>query len=198
MGYSVYITRRQNWYDAAGSTISLEEWQALIDADPEFLWSPELGGNFAVWGVGGRDNQQWICWDAGNLESKHPDDAMVQKLCSLASSLGATVQGEGGEIYRSGATSQVHMPVPFAERARAIWLNLLARFRPPSAESPGFEVGARVRDYRGRVGTVTRLDLRAESGLGVILVQYDDGCLEASSAIAHSLEPLGREAGGIG
>ena len=35
MGYDVHITRRQNWSDPSGPVISLAEWVAVVESDPE-------------------------------------------------------------------------------------------------------------------------------------------------------------------
>jgi len=35
MGYDVHVTRRPNWWDKTGPEISLAEWIALVEADPE-------------------------------------------------------------------------------------------------------------------------------------------------------------------
>ena len=35
MGYDVYITRKQHWWDEDGPEIPLAEWAALVTADPD-------------------------------------------------------------------------------------------------------------------------------------------------------------------
>jgi len=35
MGYDIHITRRQSWADTGAPEITLAEWQAIVDSDPE-------------------------------------------------------------------------------------------------------------------------------------------------------------------
>lgn len=169
----------------------------MVDSDPELSWAPELGEQFAVWRVtSSRQAKSWITWDGGNLESTRPDQAMIEKMVALAEQLGARVVGEEGEGYAHGGAVLPAPPPSVLERARALWFGLRASFSRPEAPSPGFGVGARVRDFRGRVGTVTSIDLRAENGLGVIEVRYDDGRSESCAAVAHGLESADVQAGG--
>lgn len=198
MGYSLFITRKDHWYDHAGPRISREEWRTLVESDPELRWAPELGEHFAVWiDTASRGDRSWITWDGDNLESTRPDQPMIEKMVMLAEQLGARVVGEQSEVYvRGGAVLPAPSP-SVIDRVRALWLGLRVSFSKPEAPSPGFGVGARVRDFRGRVGTVTRIDLRAEHGLGVIEIRYDDGRSESFAAVAHGLERADAQAGGI-
>jgi hypothetical protein len=196
MGYSIFITRKDHWYDHGGPRISREEWLSLVDSDPELSWAPELGEHFAVWNdTSSRGDRSWITWDGDNLESTRPDQPMIEKMLALAEQLGARVVGEESEVYVRGGAVLRAPPPTIIERVRALWLGLRASFSKPEAPSPGFGVGARVRDFRGRVGTVTRIDLRAEHGLGVIEIRYDDGRSESCAAVAHGLERADAPAG---
>jgi hypothetical protein len=50
-------------------------------------------------------------WFKGNIYSKSPDDAIIDKMVAIAKELGATVQGDDGEIYTGGG-SQNFLPAP--------------------------------------------------------------------------------------
>ena len=96
-------------------------------------------------------------------------------MAAIAAALGARLKGEEGETYDEHA--QPHTPPP-PTRSQAIgawWKNLFATPITPLNESEvPFKVGDRVREIFGsqRQGTVTRIDLRAEHGLGSITVKY--------------------------
>lgn len=190
MGYSVFVTRRKHWHDPAGESISVAEWRAVVEGDSELLWNSDLGENAAIWKASPQAEHEWIALEAGSLESKNPSTELLAKLVSVAGVLQARVVGEEGEAYES---SGIILPPPsptFAERFLSFLSTLRVTFAPATAPDPGFGVGARVRDFRARSGTVTRVNLRAEHGLGCIIVQYDTGQTESYSAIAHGLEPL--------
>jgi hypothetical protein len=59
----------------------------------------------------------------------------------------------------------------------------------PQIEPPrlAFGVGDKVRDIRGRQGTILAIDLKAEHGLGIIRARFDDGSELSYAAIAHDL-----------
>jgi hypothetical protein len=42
----------------------------------------------------------WFCYCDGNIDTKSPDWPTLRKMLRLAEALGATVQGQEGEIYR--------------------------------------------------------------------------------------------------
>jgi hypothetical protein len=77
------------------------------------------------------------------------------------------------------------------------WSNMISPGATPlnAAQLP-FKVGDRVQDIFGdkNTGTVTRIDVRAEHGLGLITVKYDDGREIYSAAIAHGLVPIQNDA----
>lgn len=187
MGYSVYITRRDYAHDSDGPAILLSEWEVLIGSDSELRWEPELGEHFAVWREGPAASESWIAWDNGNLESKHPDAAMIRKMSTFAGLLGARLVGEEGESYDSEGSELSRPGHEAAKPVLGLWGRIRVLFRRPVAPDPGIPVGSRVRDALGRVGTVTSVDLRAEHGLGAITVRYDDGRTGSFAAMAHGL-----------
>jgi hypothetical protein len=191
MSYSLYITRRKRWYDEESPAIDLTEWVTLVESDPELSFDPSLGEHYAVWSGNSKHDVPCISWASGNLESNRPDDALIEKMIQVALMLGARVIGEEGEIY-AGAQSVLSPPPPgIVERLKG-WLYVARAMLSSQAEATDleFKVGSRVKGFRGRLGTVTSIDLKAERGLGVITVKYDDGRLEQCAAFAHGLEAV--------
>ena len=43
----------------------------------------------------------WLDWFEGDIYTKNPDEPILAKMLGIASSLGAKVQGDDGEVYRS-------------------------------------------------------------------------------------------------
>ena len=43
----------------------------------------------------------WLDWDHGDIYTKNPDEPILAKMLLIASALGAKVQGDDGEFYRS-------------------------------------------------------------------------------------------------
>ena len=162
MGYNAYITRRKQWSDGDGSSITEGEWFAHVGADPELIE---------------------LYWNRGNIEGKNPDIALVRKMVAAATALGATVQGDDGESYDS-AGKPIPPPPPSLVSRVAWWIrNQLSRGATPAEEaSVPFMVGDRVRDPWGNSGRVTGIDVRAEHGLGRVTVKYEDGRISHTSA----------------
>ena len=115
MGYDVHITRKQNWFDPGGPEISLAEWIAVVESDPEMrldgyaetrvrdgVLRIEREG-LAVWIAHSRHNKPgnmvWFSFFEGNVAVKNPDSEILTKMSSLAERLVATVQGDEGELY---------------------------------------------------------------------------------------------------
>ena len=100
MGYELYITRKEEWCDVEGPTISPEEWLTVVQHDPEFTITG-LHGPYpyhADWSGPGK----YPCWldhRNGNLYSKNPTDEMIDKMVQIARWLDAKVQGDEGEVY---------------------------------------------------------------------------------------------------
>ena len=80
MGYDVYITRRENWWDEEGQDTSAAEWEAVIAADPALVVVP-------LWR------------NAGRIVSENPSDAVIATMREVAKVPGARLQGDDGECY---------------------------------------------------------------------------------------------------
>ena len=101
MGYDLHITRGENWAENHGHYISHEEWLALIKTDTELTLDNRNGPYFANWSGPSKNDYPWFDWFEGNIYTKSPDRIMLEKMLQIADKLGATVQGDDGEIYDS-------------------------------------------------------------------------------------------------
>ncbi len=103
MGYDVHITRANLWSENEGCEISVEEWHALIDSDPELRLAGYNGPHFMIWSGHPDDTEAWLDWVEGNITTKNPDEPLLTKMLEIAARLNAKVQGDEGEVYtRSG------------------------------------------------------------------------------------------------
>ena len=115
MGYDVHITRKPRWSDLTGPEISLAEWTAVVESDPEMrldgyaetrvpdgVLRIEREG-LSVWMAHSRHNKPgkmvWFSFFEGNIAVKNPDPEILKKMWSLAQRLDALVQGDEGELY---------------------------------------------------------------------------------------------------
>jgi prepilin-type processing-associated H-X9-DG protein len=114
MGYDVHITRKEDWSDEQPE-ISLAEWLAVVQADPEMRLDGDAeartaadvirieSSGLSVWtaysrhGEGG--NMAWFDFRGGNAVVKNPDKEILRKMWVLAQRLSAKVQGDDGETY---------------------------------------------------------------------------------------------------
>ena len=164
--------------------IAAEEWLAYIEKDPELTLSGENGPYFAKWSGESTTGEAWLDWHAGNVETKNPGEALIDKMVAIARQLGATVQGDDGEIYHSGHEPPRYPQPSLFDRLRS-WLHALRPARPIQEIHPDFGVGDRVSDVFHRIATVVEIDPKSAHGLGKVKVRYDDG-RELSFALAAS------------
>ena len=121
MGYEVYITRTDVWFDEEGEAISLDEWLQYVDRDPEMradghaeATAPDgstirlENPGIAVWTTySGHDedgNMAWFMHQEDCVSVKNPDVEIRRKMHAIATSFGGSLQGEEGERY--GADGQ--------------------------------------------------------------------------------------------
>ncbi|MGD0389757.1 MAG: hypothetical protein ABSC42_12475 [Tepidisphaeraceae bacterium] len=189
MGYELHITRKVNWSDEDGPAIALSEWQKLVDGDADLSWYSQVGaedsGKVASW----KNDQGTLRWDEGQIVSKNPEEALIIKMVALAAKLGATAQGDDGEIYRpDGSSFEPTPPTPPApsliDQIRQ-WFRRRKTRRNLEATLPRFTVGKRVRDAWGFRGTLIEV---STAGLGCLVVKYDDGRQQSFAYIASGLE----------
>jgi hypothetical protein len=187
VGYDLHITRRKQW-SATGHDISAEEWLAYVERDGELRLRPEDGPHVAIWSGPSELDDPWLDWSDGQIETKNPDPALIDKMVTIARAFGATVQGDDGEIYDSGASPGRQPRRSVAERVGAWFARLRSRPLAPAVQTPlPFAVGDRVRDPWGNAHTVIRIDPAAEHGLGMIWTRRDDGNELGFMMIAHGL-----------
>lgn len=128
MGYDVHITRKEQWFDEEGPTISLDEWKAFVRSDPEMRldgFAEAIMGDgstlrvesegMAVWTVySGNEkdgNMAWFSFFDGDVRVKNPDPEILRKMWTIAERLGAKVQGDEGEVYDSSGNSDESPPL---------------------------------------------------------------------------------------
>lgn len=193
MSYDLHITRRLPWDDRTGPAIDRREWQALIASDPELSLYTSVGAEHEGLVASYRSYEGALRWDDGEVIAKNPEITLVVKMVAIAERLGARVQGDDDEIYQSDGT-----PVDDAQSdsgpstgASANLTDSFATRRDNEArptESPSFHVGSRVRDSRGRRGSVTAIDRQAAHGLGRLTVLFDDGKELSFALVAPGVE----------
>ncbi|MFN3148678.1 hypothetical protein [Bremerella sp.] len=104
MGYDLHITRRKYHFDDEGPAISESEWRALVESDPELSFSNDGNGPlFATWNGECKYPDPWFAYSAdnGSINTKNPDEKIIAKMLEIAARLGAKVQGDDGEVYRT-------------------------------------------------------------------------------------------------
>jgi hypothetical protein len=195
VGYSVYITRRELWSEE-GPSISLEEWKACVACDSELCIDAENGEGFAVWLAKSESEGRWLCWSNGNIEAKYPDELLLKKMRSISKQLGASVQGDDGELYGEGGVIAPSPKSSVLSRLETWWRSKASRRVPREVVALPFKVGDRVVSIVGPWhGTVIGIDVNANQGLGQIAVRRDDGEVIYQAVLGHGLVPESR--GGI-
>lgn len=217
MGYDVHITRAENWTESEAKPITLAEWSAYVDSDPEMRVdgaaeaTTAMGETLryenegiAVWtAYSGHDtagNMVWFDYRDGCIVVKNPDKEIRRKMYSIASVLGALVQGDEGELYdESGGEIRMTSEARQKSHAQQSWWKRIlgvfgaahtsiAKTAATEVSAVPFKPGQRVKDAWGNQGTVLDVDPTAEHGLGEIRVQYDDGREVTVASMASGLE----------
>jgi hypothetical protein len=78
MGYDLHITRRKSWTDE-GHEIGAAEWLAYVREDQDFKLGSPNGPYFAVWRGEVDNGEAWLDWSEGQIYSKHPPPALVDR-----------------------------------------------------------------------------------------------------------------------
>jgi hypothetical protein len=112
MGYDVHITRPVNRPLGNKSTIALDEWQRLVNEDPDMQLKPVAEAHspkgeviryenegLAVWKTHSGNREVWFDYRNGRIAVKNPDDETLAKMRALAAKLEARVRGDEGEFY---------------------------------------------------------------------------------------------------
>ena len=202
MGYDLHITRRGNWADEDGPEITLDEWNAYVASDDELQPDAANGPPYFLWTA--HPQEPWtLWWRRGVVQTKNPDDATVRKLVAIAERLGATVQGDDGEVYRADGTSfqrESSTPTPPARTGFLTgigsWLRHRRNVRELQQAAPAIREGQRVKNTWGESGTILSVDRNANGGLGSVRVRLDDGRRQTVAYVASGLEVIGDADGG--
>jgi hypothetical protein len=102
MGYDAHITRKKFWADSEGRPITAQEWLAYVATDPQLRLDPTSKRHtVTILRIQSQYPDPWLEWFEGDIYTKNPDEAILGKMLQIASALGARVQGDDGEIYRS-------------------------------------------------------------------------------------------------
>jgi hypothetical protein len=110
MGYDLHITRAKDWSQNDGRWITAEEWLNVVAQDAELHLDGVNGPYFAIWSGRSTLDQPWLDWFRGNITTKDPDAALVDKMIAIAEKLNAQVQGDDGEEYLGGRTDNSLSP----------------------------------------------------------------------------------------
>jgi hypothetical protein len=100
MGYDIQITRRKDW-DEEGGGIAFKDFVAYVQDDGEFTYPGPWGADSAGWRSRKSGYESWLVWSDGEIYTKNPEPELIDKMVVISRALGARVQGDGGEIYRS-------------------------------------------------------------------------------------------------
>ncbi|MDB4213880.1 hypothetical protein N9741_03310 [Octadecabacter sp.] len=121
MGYNLYITRKDEWFDEHGVEIELDEWLAVIEEDPHLKPHAEMVAtdpSAAVWVNKDGGGRMWFWLDEGNIVGKNPRPDAVAKMHAISVLLDAKLIGDEGEHYdASGNASHPDFPAPEANKA---------------------------------------------------------------------------------
>jgi hypothetical protein len=181
MGYDLHITRAVNWTDAASSPITPAEWQRVAKAHPDLTANA-------------------LSYDGAEITAKNPDESLARTMVRIATSLGAMVQGDDGEIYREDGSSyepdDVPPPDASPDTARgegvfskiASWFGRRRAQREAVQSAPPFRVGQTVKNIWGVFGTVVQVDNKANAGMGSLRVRYEDGTEAHTTCMASPFE----------
>lgn len=183
MGYDLHITRRKNW-SLLGHDITPDEWLAYIGQDPELSLCSQNGQHMARWSGPSKLSDPWLDWFQGNIYTKNPDPALIDKMVQIARALNAQVQGDDGELYRNGHDAPTYPRSSLFARFRS-WLRTLRPAPRLKPVQPSFQVGDRVVDAFGKESTVLHIAPASNNNLGKVTIRYDDG-RELSFALVAS------------
>jgi hypothetical protein len=187
MGYDIHITRARDWTESEKTPVALEEWLGAIRAASDL---EVRESRHAAWTAHPGRLDVPLLFDRGEISIKNPDEPTLARAIALAQALNARVVGDDGEVYERPDVPPRPAAASFGARVSS-WLGHL-RFRQDIEADPlPFRVGDRVRDSWGNEATVIYLDTKAEHGLGVVKVRYDDGRELQSAAVAHGLTKSG-------
>jgi hypothetical protein len=92
MGYDFHIRRRSGWARPSDQHITLEQWHAVVAADPELKRS-DHEPTVAYWIASPVNPNDSLRLVEGRISTERPDNALIVKMIELAGKLGAQVVG---------------------------------------------------------------------------------------------------------
>ncbi len=115
MGYDLHITRADDWARSEAAPISLKEWVAYVESQPDMrldnaaiidLPDGKLryeNDGIAVWTGYSRNEpggtQAWFDYRDGRVVVNNPDQELLARMLSIAHDFSAHVVGDEGESY---------------------------------------------------------------------------------------------------
>jgi len=142
MGYELHITRSNDWVDSERNPISLKEWLAFVESNGEFrhdgyaeATTPDgeiirvENEGLSVWTKYSKHGEEggmaWFDYREGRIVVKSPDEEIIRKMCDVAKSFGAKVQGDEGEVYNEhGQSNWQELRQPPDEPKKKPWWKL--------------------------------------------------------------------------
>lgn len=116
MGYDLHITRKDEWFDEHGEEIELDEWLAVVEADPRLEAHSEMAAadpSAVVWKGDDGNIRMWFWMSEGNIVGKNPKPEAIAKMHEIAVALDAKLIGDEGEHYdAAGNASHPDFPAP--------------------------------------------------------------------------------------
>ena len=108
MGYDIHITRRGHWSDEGAPEITLDEWRAVVESDPELEALPPTNENPLTAMILSphlpNSGARYFHYDFGQIFVKKPTKSVLFKMLSVARALNARVVGEEDEVYAEDGT----------------------------------------------------------------------------------------------
>jgi hypothetical protein len=113
MAYDIHITKASEWTESAKSPITEDQWKAAVLADGELKMDDTASATnpktketvqiinplMASWIDPKTKNKHYFYYSRGKVTVKNPSNSAIKKMKSVASKLGAKVQGDEGELY---------------------------------------------------------------------------------------------------
>lgn len=115
MGYELYITRAEFFWETEENPIAEEEWLAVARADSDLQLDTTSYLDYRVstgevkrvhpWMLKGHPDRSPFWFRNGAIFTTNPDNHTLAKMIALAKNLNAQVIGEEGEVYETVAAS---------------------------------------------------------------------------------------------
>lgn len=127
MGYDFHITRATAWTESEANPITMEEWLAHVESDPEMRLDGYAEGavrdtdvvlrtedpSMAMWTAYSEDgvdgNHAWMWHYDGRIMAKNADQEIRAKMWRIAQQLDARLVGDDDEEY--GADGEPLRPI---------------------------------------------------------------------------------------